>query len=300
NDKQYVLDSDGNILFTCLKDYIIKEKKQILYENKYNMIVFGVREKSQYTENSFYGEDINSEIFANLEEFDNAIKSKIYNYGVVINALYPYFIYTEGKDVETYKFFKTEDEAKKYAIENNLTYKNVQRPIYYGIMDKSGKIVLEPDYVNISEFNEEYVSVLNKDSKHGVVDIKGNVVVDFKYPSQIHYLGNGMFSYGIQNRYEEKINDEYIDVKFEDKAFVIDKTGKVLVECESTYGLFDNGPIVIKKDSKYQLYDLNLNPISKEYDFLDHNAYYDFPFNFIYLYGKEFKKTKYVVVYNKL
>lgn len=52
----------------------------------------------------------------------------------------------------------------------------------YGALDLDGKVVFEPKYPEIlsSDKNAQYFTVANKEEEYGIIDIKGNLVVDFQ------------------------------------------------------------------------------------------------------------------------
>ena len=50
----------------------------------------------------------------------------------------------------------------------------------YGVIDKKGNIVINFEYDNIGDFSEDLFSA-GKDNKYGYIDKEGNVVIDFQY-----------------------------------------------------------------------------------------------------------------------
>lgn len=53
----------------------------------------------------------------------------------------------------------------------------------YGALDLDGNVVFEPKYLDVllTYGNPQYVAVVNKEGKSGIIDIKGNLVVDCQY-----------------------------------------------------------------------------------------------------------------------
>ena len=54
---------------------------------------------------------------------------------------------------------------------------------HWGFIDKSGKMVIQPQYHSVSSFSERLAAVMNDDGKWGYVDIKGVLVIPFLFQS---------------------------------------------------------------------------------------------------------------------
>lgn len=105
----------------------------------------------------------------------------------------------------------------------------------YGYIDKSGKVVIQPQYENTMGFNEG-LAATKLGGKYGYIDVKGKWTIkpqfDFTY----------MFSDGLAM------------VEIDKKSAWIDKTGKIVIQpqaFEKTAMGFKEGRLAVKKDGKW-------------------------------------------------
>lgn len=105
----------------------------------------------------------------------------------------------------------------------------------YGYIDKTGKVVIKPQYENTMGFNEG-LAATKYGGKYGYIDTKGKWIIkpqfDFTY----------MFSDGLAM------------VEIDKKTAWIDKTGKIVIkpqEFEKTAVGFKEGRLAVKKGGKW-------------------------------------------------
>lgn len=105
----------------------------------------------------------------------------------------------------------------------------------YGYIDKTGKVVIKPQFENTTGFNEG-LAATKLGGKYGYIDLKGNWAIkpqfDFTY----------MFSDGLAM------------VEIDKKSAWIDKTGKIVIAArafEKTAIGFKEGRLAVKKDGKW-------------------------------------------------
>ena len=102
----------------------------------------------------------------------------------------------------------------------------------YGFIDKSGKVVIEPQFDDAEPFSEGLAQV-EKDGKYGFIDKSGKVVIEPQFDDA------NPFSEG------------FAWVEKDDKYFFIDKSGKVVIEPQfDGVSDFSEGLALVEKDGK--------------------------------------------------
>lgn len=120
-------------------------------------------------------------------------------------------------DVETYYLLDTLGKLSDPIPHHVFHYREGYAMIrhresnLYGVIDRSGKVVVEPQYKSMNPFSEGLAAV-TKDGKRGYIDSQGNVVIPFLY------LVASDFKDGLAM------------VKLEDGISFIDKSGQMLFE----------------------------------------------------------------------
>ncbi len=129
---------------------------------------------------------------------------------------------------------------------NNMWYEDnvlkVKKGELYGLIDFSGKEILEPKYQEINALKGTKNSLIIKQSdKLGLSDNKGNVIIKPEY-KEIK---------SIENNYQ----NGYIVVNQENKYGIIDFTSQVIVETgyEDIKQITGNHMYVVKQDGKWKL-----------------------------------------------
>jgi len=80
----------------------------------------------------------------------------------------------------------------------------------WGFIDKTGKVVVEPRYDSIDEFNDGYVAVF-QGSKMGFIDLTGNLVIEPQFEALVFGFDDG-----------------YAIVEKDNVIFLIDTTGEIM------------------------------------------------------------------------
>ena len=91
----------------------------------------------------------------------------------------------------------------------------------WGMIDETGKEVIECKYNNVDDFHNGFARVV-LNGKWGIIDETGKVVVECKYD----YIG--------------LFNDGFARVELNDKWGYIDETGKEVIECKYDYIYYAN------------------------------------------------------------
>jgi len=129
--------------------------------------------------------------------------------------------------ISSVTFAQTKDKAMPlfWVMENGR----------YGYIDKTGKVVIQPQFENTMGFNEG-LAATKLGGKYGYIDVKGNWIIkpqfDFTY----------MFSDGLAM------------VEINKKSAWIDKSGKIVIqpqEFEKTAIGFKEGRLAVKKAGKW-------------------------------------------------
>lgn len=115
----------------------------------------------------------------------------------------------------------------------------------YGFVDKTGQLVIDCQYDNVSNFSEGLAAV-KKNDLYGFINKSGNVVIDFKYSFASGFSeGLAVVGDGSKYGYIDKSGNLVIDYKFNsarifseglavvgngNKYGYIDKTGKLVID----------------------------------------------------------------------
>jgi len=174
----------------------------------------------------------------------------------------------------------------------------------YGLIDFQGNIIVKPNYEQIESLDcKEGLLCVKKDGKYGVINIKGGIVLKEKYDSiqsdgyyeensgynksgfVIGEKENDIYKYGyinsegkqlldikynqIERIYNNNKNDDTYLVAFEnEKAGFYKNSNNILKhEYEDIIYDFNNNCLIIQKDNKQGVFDLNGNEIiNVQYD----------------------------------
>ncbi|MCL2153309.1 MAG: WG repeat-containing protein, partial [Oscillospiraceae bacterium] len=102
-----------------------------------------------------------------------------------------YYIDSSGKQQITLDAESLYNFVDGYASVGVRVYSNIR----YGIIDKTGAWVIEPQYENI--FGKNGIFAARKDGKYGYVDTKNSILVPFEYDDISNYVNN--VGYGIKD-----------------------------------------------------------------------------------------------------
>ncbi len=178
---------------------------------------------------------------------------------------------TDSKEKET--AYSVEGEANAWSgFNDGLTV--LSRGDKFGVVDKTGKIVVDFEYDYISPFNNGYATISVKDSRsgtgerYGIIDKKGKVVVDLDSIGRLHYSEgliaiSSSYKYGYQDVKGNMVIDYQFDdagefhdglaaVEKNDKWGYIDKDGKVVIDYQFDGAEeFSDGLAAVEKDDKW-------------------------------------------------
>jgi hypothetical protein len=120
-----------------------------------------------------------------------------------------------------------------YKIENKGSY-NSLAATRYGFIDKTGHVVIEPQWEEVSDFSEGLACV-KRDGKYGFIDKTGRVVIEPQCESITAF------------------NKGFAVVKRNGKWGLIDKTGQVVIEpqWEEVSGFSGEGLVCVKRGREY-------------------------------------------------
>ena len=245
-------------------------------------------------------DNLGHEVYKSIDEFkyDSMYKMKDGKYLIYSNNNNKLVTYTfDGKEVN--KFY----EIDGVSLVKPILYKGINDSYIIGFasmvdddlylynLNNSGILVIN-DSSLVGDFNdngiyftynENYLVVKNNDNLMGVVDILGNVVIDYKY-------------YNIINTYD----DSFIAVNDKSKYGIIDKNDKVLISFKySVIDYYNDYYLIVDTKNKMALYS---NKYEKITDFdMNYDSLIEFDlrssFNSINLYRVD---GKVVVVNNYL
>ena len=269
NDKKGIIDTTGNIVFPTIYDnfsyvddnYIIAEKNdlcgvinysgKIILPFKYNKLSFSqIKRKNNYlyaTENHKMGIiDING----------NVIIPYIYKKLIYLNKN------TISAKIDDNKYILINEKNKQICSQIfediHSNYDNTD--IYpakinglWGFIDDLGNTKLDFKYTDATQFNKGYCDVsINENpdffADYGLINKEGTLVLDYKYSKYGTFI----------------IDKDRFIVEQDEKEFIIDKKGTVIVDKPYTYiiPIASNGLLPIELDNGYKGFiDRNGNPL---------------------------------------
>lgn len=218
NEKTTIISSYYPV-FTNEKWGVIDDKANIIIEPKFDEIIT--------IPNS------NKDIFICMENINYA--ENTYNVKV-LNA----------KNEEIFTGYDLIEALENIDDNNNMWYEEnvlkVKKGEFYGVIDFSGKEILEPKYQEIATLKGTKNSlILKQNDKFGLSDNKGNIIIPPEY-KEIK---------SIQNDYQ----NGYIVVNQENKYGIIDFNSEVIIntEYEDIKQIAGSHMYVVKQDGKWKL-----------------------------------------------
>ena len=178
-------------------------------------------------------------------------------------------IYTKNEEEEKY-FDKNGNEIQNtiykciYSIENGKYYLTINEDSLYGILDSNKQVLVENSYSYLEYlFNDYFIA---NDNNLGIINSKGEVVLDFKYniiskienssviqakivkDNSIELFSKDLKSIGIFENANIKKEDNYIEINSKNKTVYIDLNGNILENEE----LFKNNNLFsVQENGKY-------------------------------------------------
>lgn len=144
------------------------------------------------------------------------------------------------------------DKSNNIFFEDDvLVVKNNNK---YGLVDYSGKVLLNCEYESIDSIKEiENTLIIKKDGKVGISDNKGKIIIPTEY-KEIKSLG-------------DNYQNGYIVINSENKYGVIDFTGNKILEnkYEDISQVYGNGMYVVK-NKEYKLIDKTEKTVLDNFD----------------------------------
>ncbi len=139
----------------------------------------------------------------------------------------------------------------------------------YGVVNKYGKVIIPIEYELVLPFKDDKY-YLKKDTKVGLADKMGNIIMDFKYDEMPVFIVKQFFC-GISAQVDELLNEELTMVSLGEKTGLIDDDGNEIFPpvYEAILSLGDDIVIALK-DEKTYLYNTNGDLIKElKYDDLE-------------------------------
>jgi len=127
------------------------------------------------------------------------------------------------KEAEKVRLFSEGLSAFSKADSTNVTW---------GFVDKSGKQMINPQFVEVGDFYDGKCAVKNKDGKWGYIDKSGKIVINYQFENS--------------NRFENGKAIVYLD----EKAGVIDNDGKYIINPQFKYAFPDKEKYLVFMDDK--------------------------------------------------
>lgn len=151
-----------------------------------------------------------------------------------------------SKDEEIFTGYDLIEALENIDNSNNMWYEDnvlkVKKGEFYGLIDFSGKEIIEPKYQEITTLKGTKNSlILKQNDKFGLSDNKGNIIIPPEY-KEIK---------SIQDNYQ----NGYIVINQENKCGIIDFTSQIIVEAqyEDIKQLTGDHMYVVKQDGKWKL-----------------------------------------------
>jgi hypothetical protein len=140
----------------------------------------------------------------------------------------------------------------------------------WGMLNQTGKEIIPANYKNIDAFSEGLAAVQNNDDLWGYIDITNKLVIPYKH-SWAQRFSEGFAAVHSPDYLEDP--EEY----WADRAFYIDKTGKIVSDFYDDAQPFKNGLAIVVPDDETgyksiinkQFKELNEQPIENIKPFID-------------------------------
>lgn len=251
NGKYGLIDFNGSI--------VLKAKYDEINGLDYNEGLLLVKKNEKYGVININGAIVVKEKYDIIQsdgyyEEENDYKKSGFIVGKRTDSGYRYgYINCYGKKVLDNKYNQIEriQNINKTDDIYLVTFENGRAGFY-----KNNKNVIKHDYEDIGYDINNNCLILQKDSKQGIADFEGNIIIDIQY--------DNIF-----------ISGKYINAQKGDNVEIYDYTTKQKMNLENVIGvnqiLNSNYIIAITRDEKYKIYDnLNNEFKGKEYDYLEY------------------------------
>lgn len=182
----------------------------------------------------------------------------------------------------------TWDDADKFRDGIAIVYTNKQK----GLINEKGEVLIEPQFDDIEKFKNN-IAIVKKSKKLGFVDNTGKILCEPKFDDLEDDFSSGIFHtkngsvWGVTDiSGKELFEPQFLTkLKFDSKGYsqtikkigngpydptyygIVKRDGTVVLECEQLRVEPEgNRYIVSNNNGKWQIYDNDIKPISKEFD----------------------------------
>ena len=128
------------------------------------------------------------------------------------------------QEAQTVRIFK--EGLAAYSVNDSIGLK-------WGLVDKAGKVKINPQFSGLGNFNNGKCAVLNSEGKWGYIDKEGKIVINYQFDLA-----------------KEFINGRAVVVNG-GKAGVIDENGKYIINPQFTDMMSDGDVFLISQDGKW-------------------------------------------------
>ena len=251
NDKYGIIDKTGKVLVDFKYDYIFDDEK------KENMYKVKIADKTGYIDTN--GNAIVPVKFKRIGAFTDDLAP------ATINNLDWGYVNKKGETVIPFEYNKALPFKNGYAV----VFKNGK----CGVIDKTGKIVVDIKYEHINGELTAGMFAVKSNGKYGFVDINGKVVIPFKYWSINAYklfkeglaavaTSSGHWGF-INNKGETIVPFKYSSVKYFENGYAEVQKGNTWIKVDKTGNevLLDDEPLpqdlknALKQYNSYTLRD---------------------------------------------
>lgn len=147
-----------------------------------------------------------------------------------------YLIDKEGNEVLPPKPYRCYGYTEGFFIVRNE--ESVQGNRLYGLMDKTGKLIVPTEYVNIAHFSDGLAVAVNRDGKVGYIDLKGKIKISFQFERGRNF------------------NNGIAVVVKDGKDVVINKEGEIIFTCPfERINNYSEGLAAVCKNGKWGFID---------------------------------------------
>lgn len=125
----------------------------------------------------------------------------------------------------------------------------------YGMIDKSGRWAVKPEFVDIDFLGDNGLRAAKKDGKYGYIDSNGKFIIPPKYDDAHGFSGG------------------YAEISIDKQCGFINGHGSIVIEPKYEECSSEKGKFIVKLNGKYGLLDHNnrwiLKPLFKKIDIVD-------------------------------
>ncbi len=160
-------------------------------------------------------------------------------------------IFTQYDKVEA---IQKQDESGNIDYEKNLL--KIEKDGKYGLIDLTGKEIIQPQYADIDVLGKDDKSgliVKNENGKYGIIDYSNAQILEAKYDSVEKIYGNDMFVVTVVGKQKlvNKSGEDILTTGFDSiKQILANQENAVIFEKSNKYGIMNvSGEILI--DAQY-------------------------------------------------